>query len=100
PMSLRVIWGICLKKPVIVGPNDSTIECPTREAIAAGLCEKLDFSGLAARCHQGQQRPKLDQFSSAAARECCQTGHFAAVSVQSSAGRRPISTVFLARVWA
>ena len=61
-MSLRVMWGICLKKPVIIGPNDSTIECPTREAIAAGFCEKLDFSGLAERCHQGQQRPKLDQF--------------------------------------
>ena len=45
-MSLRVIWGICLKKPVIVGPNDSTIESPTREAIAAGLCEELGFPGL------------------------------------------------------
>ena len=56
------MWGICLKKPVIIGPSDSTIECPTREAIATGLCEKLDFSGFAARCHQGQQRPKLDQF--------------------------------------
>jgi 3-deoxy-D-manno-octulosonic-acid transferase len=40
---------ICLKKPVIIGPNDSTIEFPAREAIAAGLCEKLDFAGLAAR---------------------------------------------------
>ena len=89
-MSLRVIWGICLKKPVIVGPNDSTIEFPTREAIAADLGEDLDFSGLAERCQQGQQRPKLDQFSSTAASECCQTGHFAAVSVQISAGRGPI----------
>jgi len=41
----------------------------------------------------------LTNFSSTAARECCQTGHFGAVSVQSSAGRRPKSTVFLARVW-
>jgi 3-deoxy-D-manno-octulosonic-acid transferase len=40
---------ICLKKPVIIGPNDSTIEFPAREAITAGLCEKLDFPGLAAR---------------------------------------------------
>ena len=31
----------------------------------------------------------LTNFSSTAAGECCQTGHFAAVSVQSSAGRGP-----------
>ena len=61
-MNLRVMWWICLKKPVIIGINDSTIEFPAREAITAGLCEKLDFSGLAERYHQGQQRPKIDQF--------------------------------------
>ncbi len=28
---------LCLKKPVIIGPNDYTIEFPAREAIAAGV---------------------------------------------------------------
>ena len=37
---------ICLKKPVIIGPNDYTIEFPAREAIAAGVCRKMDFDQL------------------------------------------------------
>ena len=37
---------ICLKKPVIIGPNDYTIEFPAREAIAAGVCLKMDFDKL------------------------------------------------------
>jgi len=43
---------ICLKKPVIIGPNDYTIEFPAREAIAAGVCLKMDFDNLAEQLTQ------------------------------------------------
>jgi len=52
---------ICLKKPVIIGPNDSTIEFPAREAIAAGLCEKLDFAALANRLTHSPAPPPTDR---------------------------------------
>ena len=52
---------ICLKKPVIIGPNDSTIEFPAREAIAAGLCEKLDFSQLADRLTHSPAAPPTEK---------------------------------------
>jgi 3-deoxy-D-manno-octulosonic-acid transferase len=59
---------ICLKKPVIIGPNDSTIEFPAREAIEAGLCEKLDFAALANRLTRSPTTPadarNIDRFSS------------------------------------
>ena len=45
---------ICLKKPVIIGPNDYTIEFPAREAIAAGVCRKMNFDQLT---HQLTQSP-------------------------------------------
>jgi 3-deoxy-D-manno-octulosonic-acid transferase len=52
---------ICLKKPVIIGPNDSTIEFPAREAIAAGLCEKLDFAALANRLTRSPTTPPTQE---------------------------------------
>jgi 3-deoxy-D-manno-octulosonic-acid transferase len=54
---------ICLKKPVIIGPNDSTIEFPAREAIAAGLCEKLDFSQLADRLTHSPVAPPTEKMN-------------------------------------
>jgi 3-deoxy-D-manno-octulosonic-acid transferase len=52
---------ICLKKPVIIGPNDSTIEFPAREAIEAGLCEKLDFAALANRLTRSPTTPPTQE---------------------------------------
>lgn len=43
---------LCLKKPVIIGPNDYTIEFPAHEAIAAGVCLKMDFEKLAEQLTQ------------------------------------------------
>ena len=37
---------LCLRKPVIIGPNDYTIEFPAREALAYGVCLQLDFSQI------------------------------------------------------
>jgi len=59
--SHNICEPICLKKPVIIGPNDSTIEFPAREAIAAGLCEKLDFSGLAHRLTHSPAAPPTEK---------------------------------------
>ena len=43
---------LCLKKPVIIGPNDYTIEFPAREAIAAGVCLQMDFDKLTEKLTQ------------------------------------------------
>ena len=37
---------LCLRKPVIIGPNDYTIEFPAREAMAHGVCLQMDFSQI------------------------------------------------------
>ena len=47
------------------------------------------FPGLRSGANKVNQDQILTNFSSTAASECCQTGHFAAVLVQSSAGRGP-----------
>ncbi len=53
---------LSLRKPVIIGPNDCTIEFPAREAIAEGVCLQMDFAQLT---EQLTQRPL--QFASACA---------------------------------
>ena len=37
---------LSLGKPVIIGPNDYTIEFPAREAIAHGVCLQMDFAQI------------------------------------------------------
>ena len=37
---------LCAGKPVIIGPNDYTIEFPAREAIAQGVCRQMDWPEL------------------------------------------------------
>ena len=59
PPSLAIVGGgfcylgshnisepLCAGKPVIIGPNDYTIEFPAREAIAQGVCRQMDWPEL------------------------------------------------------
>ena len=45
--SHNICEPLSLGKPVIIGPNDYTIEFPAHEAIAAGVCLKMDFDEIA-----------------------------------------------------
>ncbi|MDG2407244.1 MAG: 3-deoxy-D-manno-octulosonic acid transferase, partial [Paracoccaceae bacterium] len=45
--SHNICEPLSLGKPVIIGPNDYTIEFPAHEAIADGVCLKMDFAEIA-----------------------------------------------------
>ena len=44
-LSVRII-SMCLRKPVIIGPNYYTIEFPASEAMAYRVCLQFDFSQI------------------------------------------------------